>query len=142
MAIPTLSKGRILIVLLALAVPVLVFVVHDKASEDCVRVDQALRHWVAVLPDIHRALAGHAETGTLASDTAAAAEGVREEAESIADSAPKATVTSLADTLDLVSQGNPKSPPNGFPDKTFMSGFNDMTSISHDLKVACPDIGD
>jgi hypothetical protein len=113
-----------------------------RPSEDCAHVDQALRHWGVVLPGIQVALTGQADTTTLSRDTANAAGTVRREAESIEDPDLKATVTTLAGQLDLVSQGNSSSPPNGVPDKDYVGGLNGMMSTAHDLKVACPEAGD
>ena len=85
-------------------------------SGDCLHVDQAMRHWMRVLPQIHRGL-GEMGPTAVASETAAAAAAIRVEAQAIQDPTLRSTAMTLADNLDQVSRGNPSSPPNGFPDR-------------------------
>lgn len=127
-------------VLLVIAIPMVVWSYRTEApslSGDCLRVDQAMRHWMGVLPRIQHGMAD-AEDTALDSDTAAAAAAIRGEAETIQDPALRSTVLTLADHLDRVSRGSPSSPPNGFPDRNYVGGMQDSMSTGHALKLACP----
>ncbi|MGV0745582.1 hypothetical protein [Mycolicibacterium sp. XJ870] len=149
MSIRDWSSAKVRLVMLAIAAPFMtIWVIVGYAQEssgqnpDCAHADTAARHWAVVIPGIHAGLAGGAETPNLSRDTADAADAIRGEADSITDSTLKTKVLALATALDRVSRGNPSSPPNGFPDKDYMGGMQGATSALHDLKIACPDIGD
>ena len=70
----------------------------------------------------------------------AAAASVRNDAASITDMSLRDKVTALADRLDMVGRGNPRAP-DGLPDKNYMGGYQGMTPLVQQLKVACPNIG-
>ncbi len=142
-----------MLVMLAVAVPIMVLIVVSKrdsssapqqpeVSADCQQVDQAVRHWALALPSIQFGLTRAADALTISRDAAAAAASVRNDAASITDMSLRNKVTTLADKLDMVSRGNPSAPPDGLPDQTYMSGYQPMLPLVHQLKVACPNIGD
>ncbi|MCF6390170.1 hypothetical protein L2K20_24615 [Mycobacterium sp. MBM] len=127
-------------VFLVIAVPMVVWGYRSEPpplSGDCVHVDQALRHWMTVLPRIQLSMAKAGDT-TLLSDVGAAARAVRVEAAAIEGPTLRSTVIKLADNLDRVSRGSPTSPPNGFPDRNYVGGLQDSMSTGHALKLACP----
>lgn len=127
-------------VFLVVAVPMVVWGYRSEPpplSGDCVHVDQALRHWMTVLPRIQLSMAKAGDT-TLLSDVGAAARAVRVEAEAIEGPTLRSTVIKLADNLDRVSRGSPSSPPNGFPDRNYVGGLQDSMSTGHALKLECP----
>lgn len=133
--------------MLAGAVPIMVIMIvtapdEEMLSSDCTRVDQSLRHWGRVLTDIQLGMTADSDTTNLSRDTAEAANAVRGEAASITDSSLRAKVVTLADNLDRVSHGDPKSPPNGWPDKNYMGGYQGTMATVHDLIKACPGVGD
>ena len=151
MGLPDWSRPKILLVMLAVTVPILVLIVMSKSDEpetsqqqevsaDCQRVDQAVRHWSDALPGIMHGLSGNAVASDVARDAAAAAASVRNDAASITDMSLRDKVTALADRLDMVSRGTPRAP-DGFPDKNYMGGYQGMTPLVQQLKVACPNIG-
>lgn len=115
---------------------------EKELSADCARADQAARHWARVLPVMQGGMFGDSDTTNLSRDTAGAAAAVRREAAAIEDAALQTKVNALATALEKVSRGNPKSPPNGWPDKEYVGGYQGTTAALHDLKIACPDIGD
>lgn len=130
----------VLPVFLVIAVPMVVWGYRSeqpRLSGDCVQVDQALRHWMTVLPRIQLNMAKAGDT-TLLSDVGAAARAVRGEAEAIESPTLRSTVIALADNLDRVSSGSPSSPPNGFPDGNYVGGLQDSMSTGRALKLACP----
>ncbi|BBY27107.1 hypothetical protein [Mycolicibacterium sediminis] len=145
MAIRDWSRAKItfligLPVFLVIAVPMVVLAYRSeppRVSGDCVHVDQALRHWMAVLPRIQLGMAEAGDTNLLP-DVVAAARSVRGEAEAIQDPALRSTVTTLADDLDRVSSGSSSSPPKSFPDQDFVGGLQNSMSTGHALKLACP----
>lgn len=111
-------------------------------SEDCQRVDQVLRHWVHVLPDMQLGMTPDGDTSQLAGDTAAGAAAIRDEATAITDTALKSDSMRLADKMDQLSHGNPSSPPNGFPDRDYVGGLQGSMAAANDLIAACPGVGD
>ncbi|MGN7778773.1 hypothetical protein ACTJJE_04540 [Mycolicibacterium sp. 22603] len=130
----------VLPVFLVIAVPMVVWGYRSESprlSGDCVHVDQALRHWMTVLPRIQLSMAKEVDP-TVLSDVVAAARAVRVEAEAIGDPELRSTVMRLAGNLDQVSKGSPSSPPNGFPDRNYIGGMQDSMSTGHALKLACP----
>lgn len=145
MAIRDWSKAKFTLliglpVFLVISIPIVVWDYRTEAprpSGDCLHVDQAMRHWMRVLPAIQSGL-GDADDTALVSDTAAAATAIRGEAEAIQDPALRSTAMTLADNLERVSRGSPSSPPNGFPDRNYMGGMQDSISTGHALKLACP----
>lgn len=149
MAIRDWSRAKITIlialpVFLVVTIPAVIWSYHTQTprlSGDCLHVDQALRHWVRVLPRVQRALTGTGDPA-LISDTATAAVAIREEAQAIQDSSLRSTAMALADSIDRISLGNPFTPPHGFPDQNYMAGMQDSISAGHDLKLACPAAGD
>jgi hypothetical protein len=141
-----------MVVMLAVAIPIMVLIVVSKpdsanappqqeASTDCRQADQAVRHWAEALPAIQFGLTRSADAARIARDASAAAASVRNDAASITDMSLRDKVTALADKLDMVSRGNPSAPPHGFPDQTYMGGYQPMMPLVHQLKVACPNIG-
>ena len=117
---------------------------HTSASSDCAHADLAFRRWDSVYPDISEAMIPKepVDITSLSTDVANAASAVRREAAQIEDQDLKAEVTKLASQLDLISEGNPISPPNGWPDKNYMGGYQGAISTIGELKKACPDLGD
>ncbi|WP_264006458.1 hypothetical protein, partial [Mycolicibacterium sphagni] len=65
-------------------------------------------------PQIQRGLVDPVDTRRV-SDVTAAAAAIRGEAAAIEDPTLRSTTVRLADNLERVSNGNPSSPPNGFP---------------------------
>ena len=152
MGLPDWSRPKILLALLAVTVPILVLIAINKAdsssappqqeaSADCRQVDQAVRHWSEALPAIQFGLTRSADAAAIARDSATAAAAVRSDAASITDMTLRDKVTALADKLDMVSRGRPSAPPDWRPDQTFMDGYPPMTTLVHQLKVACPNVG-
>ncbi|MEN4451318.1 hypothetical protein ACJH6J_17805 [Mycobacterium sp. SMC-18] len=152
MGLPDWSRPKILLALLAVTVPILVLIAINKAdsssappqqeaSADCRQVDQAVRHWSEALPAIQFGLTRSADAAAIARDSATAAAAVRSDAASITDMTLRDKVTALADKLDMVSRGRPSAPPDWRPDQTFMDGYHPMTTLVHQLKVACPNVG-
>ncbi|MCG7579602.1 hypothetical protein [Mycolicibacterium sp. OfavD-34-C] len=143
------SGTKVRLILLAAVVPVMIIWVvisyatesADKPTGDCLSAENAVRHWASVLSDVQKSMAGDVDT-TLSVDTAQAAAAIRGEADVIGDSALRTTVLELAAQLDRVSRGDPSSPPNGFPDKDYMGGYQGTLAAVHDIKAACPEIGD
>lgn len=152
MGLPDWSRPKILLALLAVTVPILVLIAINKAdsssappqqeaSADCRQVDQAVRHWSEALPAIQFGLTRSADAAAIARNSATAAAAVRSDAASITDMTLRDKVTALADKLDMVSRGRPSAPPDWRPDQTFMDGYHPMTTLVHQLKVACPNVG-
>ncbi len=136
------KKWQITLGMVALSIPVLIYIGQSKPTADCVHADKAMRHYAGVLPDIMAALATDSDTAKLSQDTAAAAAQIRSTADQIKDSTLQAKVDRLAADVELISGSSPGSGPNKFPDKDYMSGYQDATTVLHDLKVACPQAGD
>ncbi|WP_454791324.1 hypothetical protein [Mycolicibacterium lutetiense] len=143
MALKDWSRGKITLVMLGCAAPIAVIMIvtapSDKApSADCQRVDQIAHHLVT---------AGALPGGDGVADpditrkAAEAATAAREEAASIEDPDLKRKALAFADALHQFSQGNPSAPPNGWPDKNYMGGYQNSFSTLYELKVACPNVG-
>ncbi|BCI83197.1 hypothetical protein MTY66_48220 [Mycolicibacterium sp. TY66] len=152
MGLPDWSRPKILLALLAVTVPILVLIAINKAdsssappqqeaSADCRRVDQAVRHWSDALPAIQFGLTRSADPAAIVRDSATAAAAVRSDAAAITDMTLRNKVTALADKLDMVRRGKPSAPPDWRPDQTYMDGYHPMTTLVHQLKVACPNVG-
>lgn len=145
MALRDWSKAKFTFVIalpvfLVISVPMVVWSYHTEPaslSGDCLHVDQAMRHWMRVLPRIQLGL-GEAGDTALLSDIAAAAAAIRSEGEAVQDPELRLTTLALADNLSRVSRGSPSSAPNGFPDRDYVGGMQDSMSTGHALKLACP----
>ena len=145
MALRDWSKAKFTVlialpVFLVIGVPMVVWRYHTEPaslSGDCLHVDQAMRHWMRVLPRIQLGL-GEAGDTALLSDIAAAAAAIRGEGEAVQDPELRSTTMALADNLSRVSRGSPNSPPNGFPDRDYVGGMQDSMSTGHALNLACP----
>ncbi len=133
----------------AVAAPIAVILIVTAPSEkapsaDCQRVDQIAHHLVTAGalpggdgvadPNVTRKAAE-------AAAAAAAAAAARDEAASIEDPDLKRKALAFADALRQFSQGNPSAPPNGWPDKNYMGGYQNSFSTLHELKLACPNVG-
>ncbi len=153
MGLPDWSRSKIFLVLLAVTVPILILIAVNKAdnssappqqeaSADCQQVDQAVRHWAQALPAIQFGLTRSADAATIIRDSTTAAAAVRNDSATITDMSLHDKLTALAEKLDTVSRGKPSTPPDWRPDQTYMDGYASMTPLVHQLKVACPNVGD
>jgi hypothetical protein len=140
------SRGKVTLVMLAVAVPIMVIMIVTAPSEkapsaDCQRADQVAHKWVDVVPGVLQGMGVGDVDPNLARDAGEAATAVRDEAASIEDRDLKRQALRFADALQRISQGNPRTPPKGWPDKNFVGGFQDGTDALHELKLACPNVG-
>ncbi|OMC37336.1 hypothetical protein A5740_04950 [Mycobacterium sp. GA-1841] len=134
--------------MLAVTAPVMLIMVaigyatddSDEPSADCRHADQIAHHFVSVAPGAISGLAGEADRD-VTRKAAEAATAARAEAASIEDPDLRRKALAFADALQLFSQGNPSAPPNGWPDKNYMGGYQNSTKALHDLKLACPNVG-
>ncbi|BBX29949.1 hypothetical protein GCM10009632_48300 [Mycolicibacterium alvei] len=135
--------------MLAVAAPIMLIMVvvgyadesSDELSDDCRRADQIAHQWVKVVPGVLQGMGVGEVDPNLARDAGEAATAVRDEAASIEDRDLKRKALRFADALQRISQGNPRTPPNGWPDNNFVGGFQDGTDALHELKLACPNVG-
>ncbi|MDY6997897.1 MAG: hypothetical protein SW019_14955 [Actinomycetota bacterium] len=143
------SGTKIRLIMLAAVLPIMIIWVvisyatesADEPTGDCLSAENAVRHWASVLPDVQKGMAGRVDT-TLSGETAQAAVAVRDEANVIGDATLRTAVLELAAQLERVSRGDPSSPPNGFPDKDYVGGYQGTVTAVGDIKAACPEIGD
>ncbi|MED5816560.1 hypothetical protein VST63_29725 [Mycolicibacterium sp. 050232] len=146
MGLPDWSGAKIRLVMLAVAAPVMLIMVavgyatedSDKPSADCQRVDRVAHHLVIPSGLVGRDGAGDPNAPRQA---AAAATAAREEAAAIEDPDLKRKALAFADALHQFGQGNPSAPPNRWPDKNYMGGYQNSLSALHELKLACPNVG-
>ncbi|MGE2833559.1 hypothetical protein [Mycobacterium sp. SMC-4] len=143
------SSARIRLTMLAVVTPIMALWVvigyvteSDEPTGDCLAAENGVRRWAAVLPDIHAGMPGDVAAATLSDATAQAAAGIRDDAETIDDLELRNLVTALAEELERVSRGDPSSPPNGWPDKNYMGGYQGSVRVVGEIKRACPEIGD
>ncbi|CQD18525.1 hypothetical protein A5731_24650 [Mycolicibacterium conceptionense] len=149
MGLPDWSGAKIRLVMLAVAMPVMLIMVavgyatedSEEPSADCQRADQIAHQWVNVVPGVLQGMGVGEVDPNLARDAGEAATAVRDEAASIEDHDLKRQALRFADALQRISEGNPRMPPSGWPDKNFVGGFQDGTDALHELKVACPNVG-
>lgn len=146
MALKDWSRGKITLAMGAVAAPIAVIMIVTAPSEkapsaDCQRADQIAHQWVNVVPGVLQGMGVGEVDPNLARDAGEAATAVRDEASSIEDWDLKRKALRFADALHRISQGNPRTPPNGWPDKNFIGGFQDGTDALHELKLACPNVG-
>lgn len=132
--------------MLAVAAPIMVIMIVTAPSEkapsaDCQRADRVAHKWVDVVPGVLQGMGVGDVDPNLARDAGEAATAVRDEAASIEGRDLKRQALRFADALQRISQGNPRTPPNGWPDKNFVGGFQDGTDALHELKLACPNVG-
>ncbi|MEW2483834.1 hypothetical protein AB0876_30045 [Mycobacterium sp. NPDC049093] len=149
MALRDWSSAKVRLVMLAAASPLMLIMVvvgyaddsSDELSADCQRADQIAHQWVKVVPGVLKGMGVGEVDPNLARDAGEATTAVRDEAASIEDQDLKRKALTFADALHRISQGNPRTPPNGWPDKNFVGGFQDGTEALHELKLACPNVG-
>jgi hypothetical protein len=126
-------------------------VIYARAADqppdpDCEQVDRALRLWATAVPGIYQNVPTDSPTAgpsATAEAEARTADDIRGHAELIERPALRSDVVRLADGLDMVSNSrraatDPMSPPS----KDYIGGINAMNSAVHDLKKACPEVGD
>jgi hypothetical protein len=143
--------NRLIFVVVAGVVLCAAGVIFARAADqppdaDCEQLDRALRLWATAVPGIYQnvpsdsPIAGPSATAEAEARTA---DDIRGHAELIERQTLRSDVVRLADALDMVSTSrraatDPMSPPT----KDYIGGINGMNSAVHDLKKACPEVGD
>jgi hypothetical protein len=121
-------------------------VADQPPDTDCEQVDLALRLWATAVPGIYQNVptdSPAAGPSATAGAEARTADDIRGHAELIERQTLRSDVVRLADALDMVSSSrraatDPMSPPS----KDYIGGINAMNAAVHDLKGACPEVGD
>lgn len=146
MGLPDWSGAKIRLVMLAVAAPVMLIMVlvgyatedSDEPSADCQRVDQVAHH--LVMPGVSAGKDGAGDPNA-PREAAAAAVAARDEAASIEDPDLRRKALAFADALQQFGQGNHSAPPNGWPDRNYMGGYQNSISALYELKLACANVG-
>lgn len=125
----------------------------DLPSDDCRQAELALHLWGATMPDVYQNLPpdiafpptaddGKPDYPAAAAREAQAARDIRTAADLVASVTLRAHLYTVADAFQELSRSRlaPSSP--GAPSKDYFRATTRMTAAIHDIKQACPTIGE
>lgn len=126
---------------------------HALPSEDCRQAERALQPWGATMPDVYQTLPPDIASPTSGDDKppdyaatatreAQAANDIRTAANLVGSVTLRANLYMVADAFDELSRSRltPSSP--SAPSTDFFRATTRMTAAIHDIKLACPTIGE
>lgn len=141
------------IVAVVMVVAGVVMALFDRPSDDCKQAERAMQPWGATMPDVYRNLPPDITSPTTGNDkqpdyaTAAAREAqaakdIRAAANLVGSSTLRADLYTVADAFQELSRSRltPTSP--SAPSKDYFHATTRMATAIHDIKQACPTIGD
>jgi hypothetical protein len=125
----------------------------DLPSDDCLQAERALQPWGTTRPDVYQNLPSDIAFPPTAVDEkpdyvaaaareAQAARDIRAAADLIGSATLRAHLYTVADAFEELSRSRlaPSSP--GAPSKDYFRATTRMTAAIHDIKQACPTIGE
>jgi hypothetical protein len=125
----------------------------DLPSDDCRHAERALQPWGATMPDVYQTLPPDIASPTIGDDKppdyaavavreAQAANDIRTAADLVGSAALRGNLYTVADAFAELSRSRlaPSSP--GAPSKDYFRATTRMTAAIHDIKKACPTIGE
>jgi hypothetical protein len=154
-------RTRLLIVGVAAAILIVAGIVmalvgrspDDQPSDDCRQAERALQPWGATMPDVYQTLPPDIASPSLGDDKqpdyavaaareAQAANAIRTAANLVGSATLRADLYTVADAFDELgrSRMTPSSPTA--PSTDYFRATTRMTAAIHDIKRACPTIGE
>lgn len=150
-----LVAGIVVAVLCGAAVVVALVQRGDGPTEDCLRVERALKPWGQTMPDVYANLPADlgvdpreaSDYAAAAAREAQAARDIRAAAGTVESADLRVRVIEVADALDRISRSRlapyaTSASPPAVPSKEFFAATNQMNESLHDIKRTCPDIAE